>query len=144
MGDQHKQATNEPSFLLSDEENEMVFAALGAQRIVSHCSLPLSEPILLLDLQTKATAVAQVYHAHPDPSRWTKYKTGVVCLVKDNLRKSYYIRLLEMNVSTILHWIYIVVYVGQKIFNSMGAGVIQPVHLQKGFSSISSFSWRCK
>ena len=49
--------------------------------------------------------MAQVYHAHPDASKWTKHKTGVVCFVKDNLRKSYYIRLLEMNVSTffVLH-----------------------------------------
>ena len=43
--------------------------------------------------------MVQVYHAHPDPGRWTKFKTGVVCFVKDNLRKSYYIRLLELNVS---------------------------------------------
>jgi len=33
---QQQPATNEPSILLSDEENEMVFAALGARRIVSH------------------------------------------------------------------------------------------------------------
>lgn len=79
MSNQREPVTNEPSSLLTSEENELVFAALGARRI------------------TKATAVAQVYHAHPDPGRWTKYKTGVVCFVKDNLRKSYYIRLLEMN-----------------------------------------------
>lgn len=77
--EQREQPTNEPSLLLTKEENEMVFAALGSRRI------------------TKATAVAQLYTAHPDVHKWTKLKTGVVCFVKDNLRKSYYIRLLEMN-----------------------------------------------
>eukprot|EP00731_Ephydatia_muelleri_P016672 Em0009g1096a len=28
--------------------------------------------------------------------QWTKFKTGVVCLVKDNSKKSYYIRLLDL------------------------------------------------
>ena len=39
MSNPREQATNEPSLLLSNEENEMVFAALGARRIVSRCSL---------------------------------------------------------------------------------------------------------
>ena len=43
--------------------------------------------------------MVQVYFADPDPKKWTKFKTGVVCFVKDNLRKSYYIRLLELTVS---------------------------------------------
>ena len=45
-----------------------------------------------------ATTVVEVFFAHPDPSRWTKFKTGIVCYVKDNIRKSYYIRLLEITV----------------------------------------------
>ena len=35
---QREPVTNEPSQLLTAEENELVFAALGARRIVSHCS----------------------------------------------------------------------------------------------------------
>ena len=54
-----------------------------------------------LIVKAMATAVVQVFHAHPDPGRWTEFKTGVVCFVKDNLRKSYYIRLLEKTVCSI-------------------------------------------
>lgn len=35
MSQQREQPTNEPSLLLTKEENEMVFAALGSRRIVS-------------------------------------------------------------------------------------------------------------
>ena len=49
--------------------------------------------------------MVQLYHAHPDPNRWSKYKSGVVCFVKDNLRKSYSIRFLEMNVSIYINYI---------------------------------------
>ena len=49
--------------------------------------------------QSKATAVVQLYQAHPSPKSWTKFKTGVVCFVKDNPKKSYYIRLVDMAVS---------------------------------------------
>lgn len=38
MSNQREPVTNEPSSLLTSEENELVFAALGARRIVSHCS----------------------------------------------------------------------------------------------------------
>ena len=54
--------------------------------------------------------MAQVYHAHPDPKKWIKFKTGVVCFVKDNLRKSYYIRLLEINVSLSCFIVICIVY----------------------------------
>lgn len=58
--------------------------------------------------------MVQMYHAHPDPTRWTKFKTGVVCFVKDNVRKSYYIRLLEMtremNVSPVYFIMYTILY----------------------------------
>lgn len=49
-------------------------------------------------MQSKATAVVQMYHAYPDRSQWVKYKTGVVCFVKDNIKKSYYIRLIDLTV----------------------------------------------
>ena len=48
--------------------------------------------------QSKATAVAQLFQAHPDRSSWTKFRTGVVCFVKDNIKKSYYIRLVDIGV----------------------------------------------
>ena len=44
-------------------------------------------------------AVVQLYQAHPSLKSWTKFKTGVVCFVKDNPKKSYYIRLVDLAVS---------------------------------------------
>jgi len=91
---------NEPSLLLTDEENELVFNALGHRRQVRKLLIYIvSSGSFLFISQTKATAVVQMYHAHPDPYKWVKYKTGVACFVKDNLRKSYYVRLLELSVS---------------------------------------------
>ena len=51
--------------------------------------------------QSKATAVVQLYQAHPNPKSWTKFKTGAICFVKDNPKKSYYIRLVDLTVRTI-------------------------------------------
>eukprot|EP00731_Ephydatia_muelleri_P012592 Em0006g1486a len=67
-----------PSDLLSLEENNLIVTIVGNKR------------------QSKATAVVQMFHANPDPSQWTKFKTGVVCLVKDNIKRSYYIRLIDL------------------------------------------------
>ena len=53
--------------------------------------------------QSKATAVVQLYHAHPNPRSWNKVKTGILCFVKDNPKKSYYFRLVDMAVSRGLH-----------------------------------------
>lgn len=39
-----------------------------------------------------------MYHAFPDRNQWVKFKTGVVCFVKDNIKKSYYIRLIDLTV----------------------------------------------
>jgi len=36
---------------------------------------------------------------HADRNQWVKFKTGVVCFVKDNVKKSYYIRLVDITVS---------------------------------------------
>uniref|UniRef100_A0A1X7U2E2 WH1 domain-containing protein n=1 Tax=Amphimedon queenslandica TaxID=400682 RepID=A0A1X7U2E2_AMPQE len=71
-------AQNEPSSLLSNEENQTIFTILGARRV------------------TRATAVVQMYHAHPNPNKWQKISTGVVCFVKDNIQKSYFIRLIDL------------------------------------------------
>ena len=71
---------NIPSVNLSDEENELVFSLVGHRR------------------QTKATAVVQMFHAQPDRSKWNKVKTGVICFVKDNIKKSYFLRLYDLPV----------------------------------------------
>lgn len=52
-------------------------------------------------LQTKATTVIQMFHANPNKTQWTKFSTGVVCFVKDNIQRSYYIRLLDLWVSSL-------------------------------------------
>ena len=51
-------------------------------------------------LQIKATAVIQMFHANPNKAFWTKFSTGIVCFVKDNTKRSYYIRLLDLKVSS--------------------------------------------
>ena len=71
---------NAPSSCLSDEENELLFTLVGSRK------------------QSKASAVVQMFHAQVDKYQWTKFKTGVVCFVKDNPKKSYYIRLYDLPV----------------------------------------------
>ena len=74
-------------------------------------NIPSFNPLILNSpyTQSKATAVVQMFHAHPDRSQWTKFKTGVACFVKDNIKKSYYIRLIDLAVSRV-HFKYL--YVG--------------------------------
>ena len=43
-------------------------------------------------------AVVQLFQATPDRHNWTKYRTGIACFVKDNVKKSYYIRLVDIGV----------------------------------------------
>jgi len=75
---------NAPSILLSDEENELLFTLVGSRR------------------QSKASAVVQMFHAQADSrDSWTKFRTGVVCFIKDNPKKSYYIRLYDLTVSSL-------------------------------------------
>ena len=49
--------------------------------------------------QTLATTVAQVYGSEgPGHNyRWNKKTCGVICFVKDNLRRSYFIRVYDMD-----------------------------------------------
>ena len=83
---QSSSAANVPSDSLTEEENDLLFTLIGHRK------------------QTKATAVAQLFHAHPDRSQWSKIKTGIVCFVKDNVKKSYYIRLFDLAVSVVESW----------------------------------------
>ena len=45
-----------------------------------------------------------MFHAHPNPNMWTEFRTGVLCFVKDNSLKSYYIRLIDISVSMKLYF----------------------------------------
>ncbi|KAG7477522.1 hypothetical protein MATL_G00070410 [Megalops atlanticus] len=78
-GSKSKTQENNPSPLLSCQENERVVDLLG-RRCVS-----------------LATAVVQLYMALPhSPSVWSLQHTGVVCFVKDNPQRSYFIRLFDI------------------------------------------------
>ncbi|XP_069799564.1 actin nucleation-promoting factor WAS [Dendropsophus ebraccatus] len=68
---------NVPSVLLKDQENQKVFQLLGRK-----CT-------------TLATTVVQLLVA-PSNDHWIKQSCGVVCLVKDNPKRSYFIRLYDI------------------------------------------------
>ncbi|KAK9686528.1 P21-Rho-binding domain [Popillia japonica] len=73
---QRKQIENKPSILLSPEENQQIFRLVG-----SRC-------------KTITTAVVQLYHTQsPNHIQWVKKDTGVLCFVRDNVRKTYFFRL---------------------------------------------------
>jgi len=67
-------AQNAPSVLLNDHENQSLFALLGRKCV------------------TLATGVAQVFLAKGPGGSWNKECTGVCCFVKDNIKRSYFIR----------------------------------------------------
>lgn len=67
---------NKPSKLLSVEENRLVFSLLGKKRL-SQC-----------------TAVAEVFMADPPHfSKWNRFGMGVLCFIKDSMKRSYFMRL---------------------------------------------------
>lgn len=54
-----------------------------------------------LCVQSVATAVAQLFMALPhSPSMWSLQQTGVVCFVKDNPKRSYFIRMFDLKVNS--------------------------------------------
>ncbi|KAF6019209.1 WASL [Bugula neritina] len=72
---------NSPSRLLSNEENEVIFNALGNRSV------------------TLSTAVVQVFLADQNTNsgpRWNKRCTGVLTFVKDNENRSYYLRVFNL------------------------------------------------
>ncbi|XP_034552487.1 WASP actin nucleation promoting factor b [Notolabrus celidotus] len=72
-------ADNTQSSLLSPQESEKLEDLLGRR-----CT-------------SMATAVAQLYMALPhSPSMWSLQHTGVVCFVKDNPLRSYFIRMFDL------------------------------------------------
>ena len=51
-------------------------------------------------LQTLSSAVVQVFLAKgPMYNQWSKYCCGVATFIKDNLKRSYYIRVYDLKVS---------------------------------------------
>lgn len=53
-----------------------------------------------LCVQSMATTVAQLFMALPhSPAVWSLQHTGVACFVKDNLQRSYFIRMFDMKVT---------------------------------------------
>ncbi|XP_063709754.1 actin nucleation-promoting factor WASL-like [Culicoides brevitarsis] len=68
--------SNQPSTSLTDEENSKLFSLLGSKKI------------------TLSTAVAQIFSTEPPAhSIWIKRHTGVLCFVKDYIRKSYFLQM---------------------------------------------------
>ena len=54
--------------------------------------------IYFFRVQSLCTAVIQLYTCGPNENRWVKKVTGVVCLVKDSNRRSYYIQVFDMDI----------------------------------------------
>lgn len=86
---------NKSSCLLSFEENQQISRLLGIRCqvciVVSHFE---SVFVLFFGSQTLSTSVVQLYVTqHPHHSQWMKKCTGVLCFVKDNIRKNYFFRI---------------------------------------------------
>ncbi|XP_063745571.1 actin nucleation-promoting factor WAS-like isoform X3 [Eleginops maclovinus] len=89
------------SSLLSQQENEKCEDIMGRR-----CA-------------SMATAVAQLFMALPNsPSVWSLQHTGVVCFVKDNLQRSYFIRLFDLKMGKMV-W-------QQEIYNQLVYSSPQP------------------
>ncbi|CAG9769199.1 unnamed protein product [Ceutorhynchus assimilis] len=70
---------NQNSILLSTEENLQVFKLLG-----NRC-------------QTISTTVVQLFiTSPPSHSQWIKRETGVLCFVRDNIKKNYFFRMFSL------------------------------------------------
>ncbi|XP_050684772.1 actin nucleation-promoting factor WASL-like [Leptidea sinapis] len=67
---------NKPSILLTREENEQVFSLIGPKCL------------------SLATSVVQLFTTEgPGHTEWKKKDTGVLCLIKDNSKRSYFFRI---------------------------------------------------
>ncbi|XP_072345096.1 actin nucleation-promoting factor WAS-like [Scyliorhinus torazame] len=71
--------THTPSGLLSEHENQVLFELLGRKTL------------------SLATTVVQVYLALPNSTTyWTKCHSGVACFIKDNPKRSFFIRVYSL------------------------------------------------
>lgn len=81
--------------------NEEVNPHLTSAHLCVYCCKMLNFFIVLLCFQSMATAVAQLFMALPhSPSTWSLQHTGVVSFVKDNPRRSYFIRMFDLKVTS--------------------------------------------
>lgn len=64
--------------LLTKEENEKLFNCLSKKSVA------------------QASAVVQVYESHPNPNSWNKKCCGVGCFIKDNEKRSFFIRVYDI------------------------------------------------
>ncbi|XP_062855051.1 actin nucleation-promoting factor WAS [Trichomycterus rosablanca] len=84
-GSKQKSQDSTGCSLLSPQENEQVIDLLG-RRCVPMC-----------------TTVVQLFMALPhSPSIWTLQHTGILCFVKDNPNRSYFIRLFDIKASKLI------------------------------------------
>ena len=74
---------NHPSQLLTNVENDIVFAAIGRRNV------------------TLSTTVVQLYQCLPGNNQWQKLCVGAACFVKDNLRRSYFITVVNIVKKTV-------------------------------------------
>lgn len=108
------------------------------------------------------TSVAQLYIAPPESrNRWRKKVTGVICFVKDNGKKSYFLRMYSLVVSytncSVLSYqlpsydlkllglslILCLYYVLDKVIG-MGTRVVQSVQVHSNSTSFSYVCGRCE
>jgi Wiskott-Aldrich syndrome protein len=90
---------NKPSYLLSHDENRQLFNLIGTK------------------CKSLASAVVQVYFADP-PGRnqWNKRYCGVICFIKDNIKRSYFLRgknlqfLSAIQEDTTLYYLFVAVF----------------------------------
>ena len=74
---------NEPSSLLTEEENKLLFKIMGNTR------------------RSRAAAVVQMFRTQEgDDNKWTKYKTGVVVLAEHS--SAFHINLFDLPVSLLI------------------------------------------
>lgn len=73
---QCEKTQNQPSSSLSDDQNDQLFQLLGPKKV------------------TLSSGVAQIFSTEPPAhSAWMKRHTGILCFVKDYIRKSYYMQM---------------------------------------------------
>jgi len=84
-GRKRQPTRNAHSVLLNDQENNVLFELLGKK-----CN-------------TLATGVAQIFLANGQNGAWNKFCTGVCCFVKDNMKRSYFIRVFSLKKKS-LQW----------------------------------------
>ncbi|XP_057293238.1 actin nucleation-promoting factor WASL-like isoform X2 [Hydractinia symbiolongicarpus] len=70
---------NRPSSLLDNGENSDIFAIIGRRSV------------------SLSTTVVQVFHCLPNQNHWQKKIVGVACFTKDNQKKSYFIRIVDLS-----------------------------------------------